>query len=101
MLFRRYNAALLPLIQSSDYGHEAFVLRMWGDASGAGHSMREPFRRSMNLPIVHCNRLAAWKMRSENTGWCAGNNHKRPSRFSEGAEGNGEGYAYPPTSTQL
>ncbi len=78
MLFRRYNAALLPLLQSGEYGHEVFVLRMWGDASGAGHAFRA--RRSMNLPIVHCNRLA----RAENTviktlGWCAGNNHRRPS----------------------
>ena len=36
VLFRRYNAALLPLLQSGEYGHEVFVLRMWGDASEPG-----------------------------------------------------------------
>ena len=45
VLLRRYNAALLPLLQSGEYGHEVFVLRKWGSASGAGHSIREPFTR--------------------------------------------------------
>src|SRR5258708_18839986 len=54
MLFRRYCAAFLPLLQSGEYGHEVFVLRVWGDAAGSWHSIRERFCRSMNLPIVHC-----------------------------------------------
>jgi hypothetical protein len=68
VLLRRYNALLLPLLQSSEYGHEAFV--------GPVAVRPEPGNRSechvfgpLGL-IIHCNRLATRKVRPKNPGWC-------------------------------
>ena len=63
VLLRRYFALLLPLLQSGEDGHEAFVLRIWDTTSIARHWIPVPPVRPMSLLIVHSNRLVALKKR--------------------------------------